>query len=154
MLYALLKTAHLLSIVVWIGGMFFANFCLRPSLAALDGPVRLRLVHAVFSRFFRIVLIASIVTLVSGLWMIALASAQANFHMPIGWTVMATGGLAMVAIFGHIRFALFKRLDRAVTLQDWPAGAAALGLIRKAVLMNLALGLAIIVVLRLSSAPI
>jgi uncharacterized membrane protein len=30
MLYQLLKLVHVLSIVIWIGGMFFAHFCLRP----------------------------------------------------------------------------------------------------------------------------
>jgi hypothetical protein len=50
----------------------------------------------------------------------------------------------MMAIFGHIRFALFKRLDRAVQATDCSAGAAALGSIRLWVGVNLAIGVAII----------
>ena len=60
--------------------------------------------------------------------------------MPLAWTLMATLGLVMVAIFGHIRFALFKRLQRAVALSDWAAGGQALGSIRTWVGVNLALG--------------
>ena len=49
MLYAALKTLHVLAIVLWIGGMFFAHFFLRPAAAALDPPVRLKLMHDVLS---------------------------------------------------------------------------------------------------------
>ena len=44
--YALVKLAHLAAVIVWVGGMVFAHFFLRPSLALLeppqDGHARLR----------------------------------------------------------------------------------------------------------------
>jgi len=40
MIYATLKTIHIFSIVVWIGGMVFAHFFLRPAVAQLEAPVR------------------------------------------------------------------------------------------------------------------
>lgn len=66
--------------------------------------------------------------------------------MPLSWTIMATLGIVMMAIFGHIRFALFKRLSQAVSSQDWMAGSAALANIRTWVGINLGLGIAIIAV--------
>jgi uncharacterized membrane protein len=36
MLYATLKTVHVLSIIVWIGGMVFSHFFLRPAVAQLE----------------------------------------------------------------------------------------------------------------------
>lgn len=66
--------------------------------------------------------------------------------MPLSWTVMATLGLVMWAIFGHIRFALFKRLDRAVAASDWPAGGVVMNAIRQWVGVNLVLGLAVVCV--------
>ena len=72
--------------------------------------------------------------------------------MPLDWAVMAVLGVLMVAIFGHIRFVLYKRLSAAVAAQDWPAGAAQLGQIRQWVLVNLVLGLLIVVVVRLGAA--
>ena len=45
MIYAALKTVHVLAIIVWIGGMVFAHFFLRPAVAQLEAPVRLRLMH-------------------------------------------------------------------------------------------------------------
>ncbi|RVU43724.1 CopD family protein [Rubrivivax rivuli] len=151
MLYATLKTLHVLAIVVWLGGMVFAHFFLRPALAQLEPPQRLRLMHEVLGRFFKAVLVASLLTLGSGVWMLGRVAKQVvqsggSFEMPLAWTVMAVLGVAMVAIFMHIRFALYKRLDRAVVAADWPAGAAALGQVRTWVSVNLALGVVVLVV--------
>jgi len=149
MIYATLKTLHLLAIVVWIGGMVFAHFFLRPALAQLEPPVRLRLMHEVLGRFFKAVLVASLLTLVSGVWMLGrvakqVAQSGGSFEMPLAWTVMAVLGLLMVAIFMHIRFALYKRLSHAVAQSDWPAGAAALAQIRLWVSVNLGLGVVVL----------
>jgi uncharacterized membrane protein len=145
MIYATLKTVHVLSIIVWIGGMVFAHFFLRPAVAQLEVPARLRLMHDVLGRFFQVVLGASLLTLASGVWMLGRVAKQAvqsggNFQMPLAWAVMAVLGVAMVAVFLHIRFALFKRLGRAVAASDWAAGGAALAQIRTWVSVNLALG--------------
>jgi uncharacterized membrane protein len=130
MIYATLKTVHVLSIIVWIGGMVFAHFFLRPAVAQLEAPVRLRLMHDVLGRFFQAVLLASLLTLASGVWMLGRVAKQVvqsggSFEMPLAWTVMAVLGVAMVAIFMHIRFVLFKRLGRAVAASEWAAGGAA-----------------------------
>lgn len=151
MFYAVLKLLHVSAIVFWVGGMAFAHLCLRPSVQQLEPPERLRLLHAVMRRFFAGVLVAAPLALFTGLWMIgrvAKESVQAglNFAMPLDWTVMATLGLVMIAIFGHIRFALFKRLARAVEASDWPAGGAVLASIRTWVGINLAIGVVIIAV--------
>ena len=151
MIDATLKTLHVLSITVWIGGMVFAHFFLRPEVAALDPPLRLRLMHGVLGRFFKAVLVASLLTLASGVWMIGRTAKQVvqsggHFEMPLAWTVMAVLGVAMVAIFMHIRFALFKRLVRAVAAAEWPAGGAAMAQIRTWVSVNLALGVGVMLV--------
>ena len=151
MLYAALKTLHLLAIVVWIGGMVFAHFFLRPAVESLEVPARLKLMHAVLGRFFKAVLAASLLTLGTGIWMLGRVAKQTvqsggSFQMPLSWTLMSVLGVLMVAIFMHIRFALFKRLDRAVTASDWAAGGAALAQIRNWVAVNLALGVGVVVI--------
>ncbi|MFW5332911.1 CopD family protein [Hydrogenophaga sp. ZJX-1] len=150
MIYAILKLLHILAIVVWIGGMVFAHFFLRPAALQLPPPQRVPLMHGALQRFFAAVLVSIATVLVSGLWMIgrlAKETVQAGlaFNMPLDWTIMATLGIVMMAIFGHIRFALFKRLSQAVAASDWPAGGAALASIRIWVGINLAIGLVIIV---------
>ena len=49
-------------------------------------------------------------------------------------------GVVMMLIFGHIRFALFPRIRRAVQAQKWPDGARAVNTVRLLVLVNLVLG--------------
>lgn len=150
MLYATLKLLHILAIVVWVGGMVFAHFFLRPVAMQLPPPQRVPLMYSVLQRFFAAVLMSIGVVLFSGLWMIgrvAKETVQAGlaFNMPLDWTIMAILGIVMMAIFGHIRFALFRRLSRAVALQDWMAGGVALVSIRHWVAVNLVIGVAIIV---------
>ena len=70
MLYASLKTVHLLAIIVWLGGMVFAMFFLRPALATLEPSVRLPIMHEVMRRFANAVVAVSLVALFTGLWMI------------------------------------------------------------------------------------
>ena len=157
MLYTLLKTVHVLAIVVWVGGMVFAHFFLRPAVARLEPPVRLRLMHEVLGRFFLAVLAASLLALASGVWMlgrVAKAAVQSggHFQMPLAWTVMTVLGVAMVAIFLHIRFALYRRLDRAVAAEQWAAGGQALAQIRQWVAVNLVLGTVVLLVTLLRAA--
>ena len=151
MIYASLKTIHLLCIIVWIGGMVFAHFFLRPAVAQLEPAVRLRLMHDVLGRFFGAVLVASLLALASGVWMIGRVAKQVvqsggSFQMPLAWTVMAVLGVVMVAIFMHIRFVLFNRLGRAVAASDWTAGGTALAQIRAWVSINLGLGVLVLLV--------
>lgn len=151
MFYAALKTVHVLSIILWIGGMVFAHFFLRPAVAPLEPPVRLRLMHDVLGRFFRAVLVAALLTLASGVWMVGRVAKQTvqaggSFQMPLYWILMTVLGVLMVAIFMHLRFALYKRLSRAVQASDWPAGGRAMNQIRQWVAVNLAIGLVILLV--------
>ena len=153
MLFILFKLLHLLAVIVWVGGMFFAHFFLRPAVQGLQPPERVKLMHSVLQRFFAVVMVLVVVVLASGVGMIGSVHAMAGavggkFNMPATWIVMSVLGVVMMAVFGHIRFALFKRLDRAVAAKDCPAGGKALESIRKWVAFNLALGLVIVLVLR------
>lgn len=151
MLYAILKLIHVLSIVVWVGGMAFAHFFLRPAAQALEPAQRVTLMQATLQRFFAAVLISIGLVLGTGVWMIGRVAREAvqsggSFAMPVSWSVMAAAGVVMMLIFGHIRMGLYPRLKRAVAAGDWPAGGKALATIRTWVGVNLALGVAIIAV--------
>jgi uncharacterized membrane protein len=131
---------HLLGVVVWVGGMFFAYMTLRPAAAALLEPAqRLPLWQATLSRFFTWVWLAVALIVVSSAWMMILLGGMTGVGAYVH--VMLAIGVVMMAIFAHVYFAPFKRLTRAVQTQDWPAGATALAQIRKLVGFNLILGL-------------
>lgn len=142
---------HILGVVIWVGGMFFAYMALRPAAAQLlEPPQRLRLWHQTLHRFFLWVWIAVAVILLSGLGVIGLyggfGAVRGHVHAMFGL------GLLMMAVFGHVYFAPFKRLGRAVNAEDWKAGGAALAQIRSMVGGNLVLGLATIAVALLGRA--
>lgn len=139
---ALLKLAHLLAIVVWVGGMFFAHVCLRPAAAALEPPKRLVLMEATLARFLGAVLWAAPIAWVTGLALMFRSGRTEDW--PLGWILMAFLGSSMLLIYGHIRFAQFPPLRRAVQAADWSKAGAALARIRRWVGINLAIGVATI----------
>ena len=118
---------HVASVVVWVGGMFFAYVCLRPVAAAqLQPPQRLQLWRGVFDLFLNWVWGAVALILSSGLAMML----QVGFKSaPLNWHVMFLLGLLMMLIFALVYFAPCRKLRRACDAQDWPAGGAALGLL-------------------------
>jgi uncharacterized membrane protein len=154
-LYASLKAIHLLAIVVWIGGMFFMHFCLRPAAAeVLEPPARVRLMHATMRRFFAMVTAAIALVLLSGAAMIGLASHEATrsglaFNMPLDWYAMVGLFVVMLLVFTHVRLVLFRRLEAALAAQAWPDAAAAITAIRWEVLLNLVIGVFVVVIVRL-----
>lgn len=144
MTYKFLLFFHLAAIIVWIGGMVFAHFCLRPAAIQLAPPQRVPLMHAALSRFFAIVAVAILIVLASGLAMMMMAGMK---NAPMAWHVMTGLGVLMMAIFGHIRFVPFKRLGRAVVAADWPGAAKQLDQIRLLVTINMGIGFGIVAVM-------
>ena len=139
---------HVISVVVWVGGMFFAYMALRPVAASVLQPAeRLTLWQGVFGRFFPWVWISVLLILVSGLWMFMLLGAG---NAPVYVHAMFGLGILMMLIFAHVFFAPYRRLKRAVAGQDWKSGGAALTQIRKLIGLNLALGMITIAVAMLA----
>lgn len=135
---ALLVFVHLLSAVVWVGGMVFAHFALRPAaVQVLQPPQRLPLLASALGRFFRIVAVAVVLLVASGLTLMA----HVGFaRAPVGWHVMLATGLVMAAVFVVIHAGLYPRLRDAVASQQWPVAAPVLDRIRRLVFFNLCLG--------------
>ena len=139
---------HVLSDVIWIGGMFLAYVVVRPAIVeVLEPPQRLALWSGIFRRFFPWVWAAVAVILASGFMMMGQMP-----RVPVYVAGMTVIGVVMSAIFMHVYFAPFARLKRAVAAEDWKAGGAALGQIRMLVGINLALGLMNIAVAMLGKA--
>lgn len=143
---ALVYTLHVLSAVLWVGGMFFAWMILRPAvIAALEGPARLKLWLQVFPRFFVWVWCAVIMLPVTGIGMINI-----NFSgfqtAPRYVQVMIGLYVVMVALFLRISTLNLPELRKAVAAEQWPEGAVALGKIRRLVGINLLVGIAVVAI--------
>jgi uncharacterized membrane protein len=131
---------HVLGVVVWVGGMFFAYMALRPAAAQLlEPPQRLPLWQETLRRFFNWVWLSVALVMASGLWMFfemgGLAGAPFHVH------AMFLCGLVMMAIFVQVFFYPFGHLTTHVGTRDWNAAGAALNQIRRRVGVNLVLGL-------------
>jgi uncharacterized membrane protein len=139
-------TLHLLSVVVWVGGMFFAYMALRPVAAALlEPPVRVTLWRDSFKRFFPWVWAAVILLPLSGYWIIfahmgGMGGARPYVH------IMNTLGFVMIALYLYVYFVPFAGMKRAIESKDIPEAGRRLARIRQVIGINLALGLIVIVV--------
>ena len=134
---------HLLSVVVWVGGMFFAYTALRPAaMQTLEPPQRLSLWAATFERFFPWVWLSILLLLGSGLYLIAIYGGFGAVGVNI--LIMLGLGIIMMLIFAHVYFALYKRLKRRVAAQDWKPAGAALAQIRVLIGVNLSIGICVV----------
>lgn len=144
--FGILYTLHVLSALVWVGGMFFAWMVLRPAaMKALEGPARLKLWVEVFQGFFRWVWVAVVLLPVSGVGMIHLQ--YSGFEAAPRYVQVMMGlYVVMTALFIRIQALMLPELRTAVAAQDWPTGAATLGKIRKLVGINLIVGLVLVAI--------
>ncbi len=132
-------TLHLLSVVVWVGGMFFAWTILRPVAAdQLEPPARLKLWRGVFARFFPWVWVSILLILVTGTMMLGLLGGMAAVGLSVH--LMLTLGTLMMLIFFHVFFAPYRRLRRCLDEGDVPGAGKQLTAIRKLVGFNTLLG--------------
>jgi uncharacterized membrane protein len=136
---------HLLGVVIWVGGMFFAYMVLRPAASVLlEPPQRLPLWSATLQRFFGWIWVSVALVLGSGFHMLSVIGGVAR--VPLYVHAMLYTGLVMVMIFVYVYVVPFMALKRAVAGKNWKEGGAALNRIRIAVAVNLGLGLLNIVV--------
>jgi uncharacterized membrane protein len=143
----LLVLLHVFGVVIWVGGMIFMHGFVRPAAADLPPQVKLPLIQQILGRFFIWVVVSIAAILGSGIAMMAMMGPNA----PAGVKAMAALGIVMMLLFGHIRFALYPKLRRAVQTQNWADGAAVLAKLRRWVGVNMTLGIVTIVIAVLAS---
>lgn len=132
---------HILSVIIWVGGMFFAHMALRPvATRLLEPPMRITLLSQIFARFFPWVWIAIILLWTTGGWFIFSyygGMDRVGLHIH----VMLTLGLIMTLFFTYIFFFPFSALKRAVANKNFSEAGKHLNRIRWIIATNLALGL-------------
>ena len=136
---------HILCAVIWVGGMVFAHFMMRPATMPFEPPVRLAFFRRVFQRFFPAVGVIVALLLITGFGMIfngfgGFATAPEYVNVMMGL------GIVMMLSFGHLFFVPWRRMQRALDRNDIVGGAASLNQIRGIVVFNLYLGLIVVAV--------
>jgi len=134
------KLIHVLAVMLWVGGMFFAYMVLRPTATeVLQPPERLKLWNSVFKRFFNWVWLLVYLLLVTGFYMVYLFGGL--LHVPTYIHLMLALGMAMLVVFVFLFFRLYVRFNLNVSRQEWKQAGETLVGIRKLVALNLVLGI-------------
>ncbi len=136
---------HIFGATVWVGGMFAANFCLRPSVEVLEPPQRLKLLRGFFGRFLPWVALSAVFLVVTGYWMLAVYFGGFTGAPPYVDAMQALGWV-MVLLFAGLFHGPWLKFKRAVDAGDWAAAGANLPHIRKIVAINLAIGLIVLLI--------
>lgn len=145
---AIAITLHVLAVVIWVGGMFFAFMAQRPAALGLEPPDRLPLWSRTFARFFPWVWASVILLPVTGYYMIARMGGFGAVGMYVN--IMQGLGILMIMIFLHVFFAPYRRLKKALAAGDIPGAGKQLATIRKLIALNLSIGLVLITIVELA----
>jgi uncharacterized membrane protein len=136
---------HMLSAVVWVGGMFAAYMCLRPAAGALEAPQRLRLWRGFFQKFFPWVWVSAVLLVASGYWMMTTHFGGFAGAPPYIDVMQALGWL-MIVLYALMFHGPWRKFKRAVEAENWPAAGESLRHIRIIIMINLPLGLIVTIV--------
>ena len=130
---------HQLASAVWIGGMFFAHFALRPTLKAKLGPqARIEVAIGVFQRFFPWVWVAILTLWGSGFWIWVVGfGSKGVLHVHI----MMGLALIMSLIFVYLYLFPYRAMVRlAMAYENWAWAGTMFAQVRRLMLVNLILG--------------
>lgn len=142
MIYRLALALHILSAVVWVGGMFFAYALVRPVLGTLEERESLILWKQILKKFFPWVWLTIILLLATGFFMIFAQGGFSSVNAGI-WAMMVIG-VVMMVMFKFIYVAPFQHLCRGVEQEKWEVASYAIGTIRNLLAVNLVLGFLVI----------
>lgn len=139
-------TAHVLAVIVWIGGMFFGVVALRPAMRGMDTLAAARFWNTVLGRFLPWVWAAIATLLASGFYMVFNGFGGFS-ELPWFIQFMMGIGIFMMMLMGHVTFSAFKKLKRAVAADDAALAAKPLRQTRIIMDVSLILGLLIVIVI-------
>jgi uncharacterized membrane protein len=137
-------TLHVIAVVVWIGGMFLGVVAIRPALAELDMPMRGRIFAGIVGRFLPWAWGAVVTLLLSGFYMVFTSFDGGLSGTPWFVRLMMGVGIFMMMLLGHVSFAPYKRLKRALAAKDDALATKAMRQMTTVLAVNLGLGLIVI----------
>lgn len=134
---------HILGAVVWVGGLFFIYFALRPAVFDMDLADRLVLWRKCLDNFFPWLWGAIAALLGSGYGLvIAFPDEIDGLHV----LIMQGLGWIMILLFGHTYFSTYRRMGEALDSGDTSAAAQQIEKFRLTLIANLGLGLLTVVI--------
>lgn len=110
---------HLVAVGFWVGGLFHLVLTMPASIAALNGPQRLRVLSSAIPRFSRLAVASTILIVLTGMYnsWSHVGSFSALWNTTYGWVLLAKIGLfvPMLAIGALNTFILLPRAKRRIS---------------------------------------
>jgi len=130
---------HVLAALIWVGGMIFSHFVLRPAVVDLEREARLALWRQVLPHFFRLVWGSIILLLVTGYFIVF---EYFGGFAGVGLSVHLMQGLAflMILLFTYVYTVPFSAFTSAMDDGDHDQAALHFARIRLIISLNLPLG--------------
>ncbi len=136
----LAQALHLISVVIWIGGMFFILLGVQPAIARrMHLEARLPLWTRLLHYFFAWSWVSVLLMLLSGSLLVLMRGGMAN--APLYVHLMGSAGALMAVLFAWTYLMPFRGLSRAAKRANWPEGARQLGRVRFLLSLKLVIGL-------------
>jgi len=143
MLSVIFSTAvifHVLAVVIWVGGMFFAHMILRPTMMKLPSELRISFGGQIFARFFYWVWGAIFIILTTGYGVI-LGIFGGFTRVPLHIHLMMGTGNLMVLFFCYLWFFPYRALRAALIIGNHATVNLHQTQIRQIITINLLLGI-------------
>jgi uncharacterized membrane protein len=131
---------HILAIIVFLGGLFFASVVFQPLARGLDSETASSLWQQMLSRFFAWGWVSLLLILATGISMVFL-----KFGGYSGTPMIHRGNMAIgipaIALFGYVFFGPWRQYRRTTLRRDWTAAQTALTRVQVVMRVILVLGL-------------
>lgn len=135
-----LLSLHVLTAVIWVGGMLFALFFLQPAAAKLEREERVDLWCGILARFFSWIWGFTFITPLSG-YALLFTRYDGPEHAGRHIAIMEHLGWTMILLFLFTFFAYYKKMARMASMRLIPEAGLYLNRIRIMVTINLMLGI-------------
>lgn len=137
-------TLHVIAVIVWVGGMFLGVVAIRPALAELDVPARVRFFATMVRSFLPWLWGAIATILATGFYMVSVSFDGGLSGTPWFVRLMMGLGIFMMLLMGHYSFAPYRRLKLAMAAGDEALAARCIRQMGLIMMVNLVLGLIVI----------
>ncbi|RMA93161.1 hypothetical protein [Hydrogenothermus marinus] len=103
MINAILEWLHIIAVLIWIGGMFYTLFILKPTLSILEDK-KAKFMEKIMDKFFPFVWVSIILLFITGG-----VKAKYFIHYPL-FNLKLFIYFIMIIVFSYIYFGLYKKL--------------------------------------------
>jgi uncharacterized membrane protein len=136
---------HIVSVIIWIGGLFLAFVALKPGMLPIDAEARLAVWQHGFGRFLPWSWLCVVTLLLSGFAMVFLGFSGLT-ALPAHVRAMMALGVLTAGLYAYLLFLPWRGFRHAMLKFDWPTAETKIAQVRRVMGVTLVIGLAAAIV--------